>query len=376
MEITINQESLLSAVQVVSRAVATRPTMPVLGGIFVRASVPDRLYLTATDLDAGISLVTTAQVHRPGSVVLPGRMLGEAVRKAPAGAIGLATDPGNFVTTMTWGHRSSLSIHGIEPEQFPSLPEPREEWGIQVKAGELRAMIRQTGFAASQNESRPILTGLLLEVRDGKLWMVGVDFSRMALRTLTLTGQSEGGQQRAVVPAKVMGEVARLLSGDDELVHVVFSSSHAFFTMGSITVLSRLLEGQFPMYAQLIPAEAEVVTTVGIDTTAFLESCDRAALVSDELDRTVKLRFQDDHMTVLAATPDVGMLTEELPVELTGEEMEVAFNTRFMQDALRNVVTERVVLKLTGLESAAIFSMEEREDFTYVLMPLKSPGSA
>lgn len=376
MEITVTQESLLSAVQVVSRAVATKPTMPVLGGIFIRAAAPDRLHLTATDLDVGISFVTTAQVHKAGAVVLPGRMLGEAVRKAPPGAIGLSTDPGNFVTTMTWGQRSSLSIHGIEPEQFPSLPEPREDWGIRVKGGELRAMIRQTSFAASQNESRPILTGLLLEVREGKLWMVGVDFSRMALRTLPLSGHPDDGPQRAVVPAKVMGEVARLLSGDDDQVHVAFSSSHAFFTMGNVTVISRLLEGQFPGYSQLVPPEADVVTTAGIDTAALLESCERAALVSDDLDRTVRLRFAGEYLTVLAATPDVGMLTEELPVQLSGDEMEVAFNIRFMQDALRNVTTERVILKLTGLESAAVISMEDREDFNYVLMPLKNPGYA
>lgn len=376
MEITVNQESLLSAIQVVSRAVATKPTMPVLGGIFVRAAAPDRLYLTATDLDVGISLVTTAQVRAEGAVVLPGRMLGEAIRKAPPGALSLSTDSGNLVTTMNWGQRSSLSIHGIEPEQFPSLPEPKEEWGIRVKGGEPRAMIRQTGFAASQNESRPILTGLLLEVRQGRLWMVAVDFSRMALRALPLSGEPDPGPKRAVVPAKVMGEVARLLPGDEELVQVAFSSSHAFFTMGSITVSSRLLEGQFPVYTQLLPAEADVVTTASIDTTALLESCERAALVSDDLDRTVRLRFTGDHLTVLAVTPDVGMLTEELPVELSGNEMEVAFNIRFMQDVLRNVLTQRVILKLTGLESAAMVSMEDREDFVYVLMPLKNPGYA
>ncbi|MEW6523564.1 MAG: DNA polymerase III subunit beta [Bacillota bacterium] len=374
MELTIAQEALLSALQVVSRAVATKSTMPVLTGVFLRASAPDRLYLAATDMDSGIALTTTAQVHTEGAVVLPARIMGEAVRRVPAGNLNLSTDPANFVTTMTWGARSSFAIHGIEPEQFPTLPEPREEWGIRVKSEDLRTMIRQTSFAASQNESRPILSGLLLEFKDGELWMVAVDYSRMALRSLALGGQEKPGQHRAVVPARILSEVARLLGGDGETVQVAFSGSHAFFTIGGMTVMSRLLDGQFPAYEQFIPEN--FIATAVIETGKFLETCERAALLSTDEDRTMKMQLEAERILVTAATPDVGMFEEEVVVQVTGDPLEVAFNVKFLQDILRNVSSERVVFQATGTESAAAITMENREDFVCVLMPIRIRGGA
>jgi len=345
--------------------------MPVLAGVYLRATAPDRLYLAATDMDMGISLTVKGEVNSEGAVVLPARILSEAIRRIPPGRINLTVDPSTFVGTITWGTRSTFSIPGIEPEQFPALPEPREEWGISLGAEECRNMVRQTVFAAAQSETRPILSGVLVKLEPDELTMVAVDYARMALSKTTLGQEQPGAKHRAVIPARTLTEIARVLGGTGgERVQVGFSHSHAFFGIGEMTVLSRLLEGQFPAYEQFIPTA--FVTRVTVDAAALAESCERAALVCTDEDRTVRMKVGDQCLTVQAWTPDVGMVYEEVPAHTEGDAMEVALNVRYVQDVLRNVSSEQVTLQFTGRFSAAAITQEGSDNFICIIMPIRT----
>ncbi len=374
MEITVNQDQFMHALQVVHRAAASKSSMPVLNGIYLRATAPDILYLAATDMEIGISLTIDAQVKEEGAIVLPARILTEAVRRLPNAPLDIAVDMTNFRAQLTWGARSSFDIHGVEPEQFPTLPEEKEEWGMDLNSETLKQIILQVIFATSQSDRRPILAGVLFELKEGNLTTAAVDYARLVVRKLKLDGRISGEGQRSVIPARILNEVIRILGSDDRQVEIKLSTSHAFFTIRDMRISARLLEGQFPAYEQFVPTEEKHVAHMVLNTEELLQAVDRMSLVSTDDDRTVRMQMQEQGVLMSASTPQLGEAEEEIAANCTGELMDIYFNVKYLQEGLRHVEEETVALNLTGKESAATLTFPESTDFIYVIMPLRSEG--
>ena len=374
MEISVNQDQFLQALQIVHRAAASKSSMPVLSGIYLRATAPNILYLAATDLEIGISLTIEAQVEEEGSIVLPARILTEAVRRLPNAPLHISADLTNYTAQLTWGARSSFDIHGVEPEQFPTLPEEKEEWGMAMKSETLKKTIMQVIFATSQSDRRPILAGVLFELNDGNLTVAAVDYARLVVRKVKLEGRISGDGQRSVIPARILNEVMRSLGNGEKEVEVKVSTSHAFFTIRDLNISARLLEGQFPAYDQFIPAPEKYIAHLVVNTEEFLQAADRMALVSTDDDRTVRMQMEEQGVLMSASTPQLGEAEEELAANCKGESMDIHFNVKYLQEGLRHVEAETVAVNLTGKESAATLTFPDSDDFVYVIMPLRSEG--
>lgn len=371
MKFKVTQERLASSLQLVQRAVATRASVPVLSGILVETT-PDGLALTATDQEIGIRVKLPATVAEEGSLVMPSR-LGDIVRKIPFGEITVETDPGNNTATVTW-ERSRFVIHGFAAEDFPPLPEPVEASGYALSKAELRRMVKRTGFAVSHDDSRPVFTGILLNVEDAKIRFVATDGFRLAVAQGVLSGGQGEGKGEAIVPGRALSEVARVLGEEgDGKVRVSLGENRAFFETddGATRVVCRLIEGQFPPYKQVIPKQ--FVTRVTCATQGLLDACERASLIARDVGQAIKVEIGSAMMVISASTPDVGIAREEIPIETQGDALEIAFNPRYLIEGLKTVDTEKLTYEFTGpLSPSCVRPLGEQDDsFTYVVLPMR-----
>jgi len=371
MRFKVAQEHLATGLQLVQRAVATRATVPVLSGILVQTT-PEGLALTATDQEIGIRVKLPATVGEEGALVLPAR-LGDIVRKIPFGEIAVETDPANNTAIVTW-ERSRFVIHGFPAEEFPPLPEPAEASGYTLSKAELRRMVRRTSFAVSHDDSRPVFTGILLTVEDGKIRFVATDGFRLAVAEGPIVGAEGEPKGEAILPGRALSEVARVLGEEgDGTVKVSLSENRAFFEADreGARVVCRLIEGQFPPYKQVVPKQ--FVTRVTCATQGFLDACERASLIARDIGQAIKVEINGSTMVISASTPDVGNAREEVPIESQGDTLEIAFNPRYLIEGLRTVETEKLSYEFTGPLSPSCLRPvgEQADSFTYVVLPMR-----
>jgi len=373
MKVRVDQQTLSAALQTVSRAVSTRSTIPALAGILVEAS-PDGLFLKAYDNELGIHYPLAAEVEGGFSIVLPSRILGDIVRSIPGGNIDISIDTSTYTAEVKWG-KSEFSIHGFDPAQFPDLPTPTGRNRFAVPSDTLRKMIRQTSFAIAQSDVRPILSGVMMEKNGRELSMAAVDGVRLAYRRFFLgseeyQGSTSGEDIKAVVPGRALNEIARIAAEASETCFEI-GSGQVFFDVGRIRIVSRLLEGQFPPYRQIVPSS--FVTTARVQTSVLHDAVERASLISADDDYAVRLRLSSEGIGVLSASSKVGRAQEAVEAQVEGEEMEIAFNARFLIDGLRAVDAQEVLFRTTGRFGPACIRPLEHENFIYVVMPLKTP---
>jgi len=369
MKFKVAQENLAGNLQLVQRAAAARPTIPILSGVLVETS-SDGLTLTATDNEIGIRLTLPAMIAEDGAFVFPGR-LGDIVRKIPFGEIAFEIDRSNNTANISWG-RSRFVIHGYSAAEFPSLPEPGSAPALAVSQTDLCRLIRQTGFAASHDDSRPVFTGVLLVVAEGKLRFVATDGFRLALAEASADIPADQTFRDVIIPSRALAEVAHVLGEEgDGPVRIAFSDNRVFFEASHERVVCRLIEGQFPPYKQVIPQS--FVTRLGCNTQDFLSACERASLIAHEVGQAVKLEISATTMVISASKPELGNVREEISVESQGDPLEIAFNPRYVIDGLRNISAERMAYEFTGPLSPTCMSPEDgkQNSFTYVVLPMR-----
>jgi DNA polymerase-3 subunit beta len=295
------------------------------------------------------------------------------VRSIPQGNITIEADPSNHTATLTWG-RSEFTIHGFDAAQFPSLPEISAGGVITVETETMKGLIRQTAFATAQSEARAVLTGSLLEASGREVSMVAIDGVRLSFRRVYL---SKDGipESRAIVPARALNEVARLIQSGPEVesVGLQIGQGHALFTIGDVRVISRLLEGQFPPYQQIIPKS--YATTVTVRRQDLHDACERASLVSSDDDNTIRLSLSEGRVSVSAASPEVGRVREDVDAQVEGENLEIAFNARLVIEGLSAIDADEVLFRTTGKFSPACIRYVDHENFIYVVMPLRTAES-
>lgn len=367
MKFTCPRETFLQGLQIVQRAVPGKTTLPILSGILLETS-KDRLRLVATDLELGIECFVPVQASDTGSTVVEARFLTDIVRKLPELAIDFRTDEAKGQVEIKSG-AARYTLHSMSPADFPTLPETDAEKTWEVEQGRLRRMIRETAFAVAADETRPFLTGVLWEINGDQVRMVATDTSRLALAEVTSANQVQSAQ--VIVPNKCLLELSRLLEPEAETpARVTLSGNHVVISLAEARFISRLIEGQFPSYQQVIPRVFK--TKVELDRETFLEAAERAALLARDGPSIVKANLTQDGVGLSAYVPEVGQSEEQLAATTTGEDCEIAFNTRFLIDVLRILETERVTLELTGRHSPGVIrpAAADGEQYTYVIMPV------
>jgi DNA polymerase III subunit beta len=364
LRITCAKSELASALSVVSRAVSTRGAVQVLGGILLQAE-DDKLTLSATDMEISIRTSLAGEAEGDASVVVPGRLLTDLVRLLPDDKVTLAYDEGDGVLAVNSGsHASRLNVYSAE--DFPRLP-PLDVDLQTIDAGALLATVEKVGRAASRDESRPVLTGVLVRFEGQKLVMAATDSYRLAVKETDLA--APGPDLDAIIPARALQELTRLAAGAEE-VELGVHENHVIFSAGDVWLTSRRIDGQFPNYKQLLPETFEI--EIGIAREALHEVVRRAGLMAQR-NAPLRLRFAEGELTVSAQTQDVGEATESLPIEYAGEELEIGFNPDFLRDGLEAVSADTVQLKLINRLRPGLIAAPD-ESFWYLIMPIRLAG--
>ncbi|HYZ19981.1 MAG TPA: DNA polymerase III subunit beta [Gaiellaceae bacterium] len=365
MKISSAKDELVSALAAVSRAVSTRSTVQVLSGILIRAD-DGRVELAATDMELSLRLPLEADVEGGGAVVVPGRLLVDLARLLPEGDVTLEQKPEEAVLEVTGGSSTSR-LHTYSAEDFPKLPDVQGADTFIVDRAAFQATVARVSRAASRDESRPVLTGILVRFEGGRLVMAATDSYRLSVKETELEGDAP--ELEAIVPARALGELARLAADADEL-RIGVHENHVLFNAGDVWLTSRRIDGQFPNYKQLIPEtfEHEVV----LPRDEFLDVVRRTSVMAQR-NSPLRLRFANGEVTVSAQTQDVGEARETLPVAFSGEELEIGFNPEFLRDGVESVESDEVKLKLISPLRPGLIRADD-EDFSYLIMPIRLAG--
>jgi DNA polymerase III subunit beta len=364
LRVTCQKSELAAALGVVARAVSTRGAVQVLGGILLRAE-EGRLTLAATDMEISLRSSLGGEVAGDASVVVPGRLLTDLVRLLPGETVTLAHDEGDGVLTVTSGnHSSRLNVYSAE--DFPRLP-PIDVSLHRVDAKALLDTIDKVGRAASRDESRPVLTGILVRFEGEQLVMAATDSYRLAVKETPL--EAAGPELEAIIPARALQELTRIAGGSDE-VELGVHENHVIFSAGDVWLTSRRIDGQFPNYKQLLPETFEV--EIETPRAPLLEVVRRAGLMAQR-NAPLRLRFAEGELTVSAQTQDVGEATESIQIDFAGEELEIGFNPEFLRDGLEAVAGDTVRLKLINRLRPGLVAAPE-ESFWYLIMPIRLAG--
>jgi DNA polymerase-3 subunit beta len=366
VKVTCAKEELTRALSVVGRAVSTRASVQVLGGVLLRGS-DGRMELSATDMELSLRLSVEAQVEGEGAVVAPGRLLVDLARLLPESEVVLEHRPEQGVLEVTCGP-ASYRLNTYSAEDFPKLPEVEGAQTFAVDASAFLETVSRVARAASRDESRPVLTGVLVRFEGGKLIMAATDSYRMSVKETELAGGA-AAELEAIVPARALTELSRIAQDSGEL-QIAVQENHAVFGAADIWLTTRRIDGQFPNYKQLLPETFE--HEVMLPREEFLEVVRRASVMAQR-NSPLRLRFAEGEVTVSAQTQDVGEAKESLPVPFSGEPLEIGFNPDFLRDGLESVEGEEVALRLISpLRPGLIYS--EPEDFSYLIMPIRLAG--
>jgi DNA polymerase III subunit beta len=369
MRVQCQQEHLLHEVQTVSRAISSRASMPILGNLLLEAS-QNSLKITATDLELGIESRISADVVEPGSMTLPARIFSDIVSNLPQSTVTLDVTEGDTKTRINC-ENIKFEILGLPAADFPLIPADGGEVVARIDAGLFRTMIRQTSFAVSTDETRPFLTGVYVMLENGGARLVATDGGRLALRTAKLAGATKG-KIAAIVPSKTMGELVRALGGIEGELAVASHENQLIFTVAGMRFVSRLIAGQFPAYEKVIPAEFTQRIRVG--TEQLLRAVRRASITARDSANVVRLSAAERTLTITSNTPEVGKAQEDIEVRAEGETVQVAFNAKFLLDALANMDTPDVSFELTGSLSPGVLRPVDHTDYLYVLAPVRVYG--
>jgi DNA polymerase III subunit beta len=366
MKVVCSKDELVSALSVVGRAVSTRSAVQVLSGILVRGE-GEAVELAATDMEMSLRLSMDGQVEGGGAVVVPGRLLVDLARLLPEGEVTLEHKPEEATLQVASG--SSVSrLHTYSAEDFPKLPDASAAQTFLIERGAFLDTIAKVSRAASRDESRPVLTGILVRFEGGKLIMAATDSYRMSVKQTELS-DSEAQELEAIVPARALSELSRIAQDADEL-QVGVQENHVVFGADDVWLTTRRIDGQFPNYKQLIPEAFEHEVT--LPREEFLDVVRRTSVMAQR-NSPLRLRFAEGEVTVSAQTQDVGEARETLPIAFSGEELEIGFNPEFLRDGIESVETDEVQLRLISPLRPGLIHSDE-EDFSYLIMPIRLAG--
>lgn len=375
MKVTVLQENLARGLGIVSRAVSPRSTLPVLSNVLI-ASDEGRLRLSATNLELGITCWTKARIEQEGSTTVPARTFSDLVNTLPSDQVLLSLDT-KTQTLNVKGGTSTNDIKCIDAQEFPPLPVPDLEGAVQLNVTDFREMIQQVAFAASTDEARPVLMGVLMKVEKDKLTMAAADGFRLSVRTATLSSPAPAALT-AIVPARALIELARVAGDGDEPIQMVLPKGRGqvLFRVKDVEVVSQLIDGTFPDYQQIIPRKYTSRTLVS--TASLLKACKQAEIFAREGSNVARLNIksadgdlQPSEVEISATSEETGKNETIVEATVDGSGVLIAFNVKYLREALEIIKTPNVALETSAANAPGVVRpVGEDNEFLHVIMPM------
>ena len=357
------KQKLQEGISIVQKAITGKSTMSVLEGIYINAN-KEGLTLIGSDMDVSIETKVEADVISEGSIVIDAKIFGEIIRKLPNSDIKIETMENDTVQITC--EKSIFNVVYMNSDEFPELPKLNENMQIEVPQNILKNMIKCTSFATAQDETRPILQGILFEVKERTLNLVALDGYRLAIRSEYLDSDFD---IEIVIPGKTLNEVSKILEDVNDLVQITFTNNHILFNLNKTRIISRLLEGKFVNYKSLLPEEHKLLVTV--KKQDLQNGIERASLMAkDGNNNLIKLDVQDDAL-VITSNSQLGKVREEVFINLQGDKIQIAFNSRYLIDVLKNFEDEEVVMEMTSSVSPCIIKAKDADNYKYLVLPVR-----
>lgn len=366
MKLTILQSNFVKAINQVSRVVGTRTTLPVLGNILISAE-KGKITLSGTDLEVAITTQATGKIEEDGRLTIPARLLSDFIVNNNDESISLKVSEDNKV------HLSSdhfkANINGVSAEEFPTIPSLSKESFCNIKRTDFSDAIKKVLIAPANDETRPVLAGIYFEFKDKTLTLAATDSYRLAEKKLTL--ESDIAEKKFIVPARTMNEVARLMGTAEnaENIAIAATENQVSFVIGETEVVSRLIEGNFPNYSQIIPASSKITATA--DHQALTNAVKMTSLFAKDAANNIKIKVVAKMLQISSAASEAGDATSEVEAETSGGEVEIAFNSKYVLEVLQVISDDKVVMQFNDEASAGVIKSPKEDSFVYIVMPLR-----
>lgn len=362
LRIKVNQNLLSNHINIVQKGISSRTTLQILDGILLEA-FDGKLKLTATDLEIRIETYLDCEILEEGSIVINSRIFGDIVRKLPNSTIDINVQDNNINIKC---ESSEFNILGSNPREYPELNTVIDRNSFNIPKDLFKSAIRQTVFATTKDETRPILTGVLLEINDGKAAFVALDGYRLALRNISINCNEN---IKIIIPGRVLEELNKILDDSEEDMIISISSGNVIFNLGNTIVSSRLLEGQFLNYKDIIRDEHK--TNIVVNRRAFQDSLERASLLAkEEKANLVKLNIYDDELIIKSNT-EIGNVNEKISARKDGENVNIAFNSKYLLDGIKVIDADEIKLSFVGSLNPCIINPVNDKNYTYLVLPVR-----
>jgi len=367
MKLKLFKESFLRALGLSVSVINPKNSLPILANILIETVGKDEVKITATDLEIGIATTAPAQVIEEGSITAPAKKLFDIIREMPSGEFDLQITKNNSIHIRSLDNEkgSQFKIMGLPKDDYPKLLEYSLAEAISIPQKTLKECLGLTVFAISRDETRYVLNGALFIFKDKVLKIISTDGRRLAYVKKTIDKGSVGDFE-VIVPSKTINELLKLLE-DEGVVKIVLARNQIVFDFGKTYVVSRLIEGHFPNYEQVIPKEEKA--TVKLLRDGFLQAVKRASLLTSQESQSVKLEFMKNKLAISSRSPNLGEAREEFPAELEGDDIMIGFNPHYLMDVLKNVDSESITISLSGSDRPGV--IRGKEDYLYVVMPMQ-----
>lgn len=363
MKATILQKNFAKALNAVSRIVATRTTLPVLGNILISVD-NGKITFGATDLEVGILVEVPGKAENPGKITIPARLLSDFVLNNSDENIALTLEA---LTLNLKSERYEANIKGIDAEEFPTIPEVSGKSFCSIKAADLSGALKKVIIAAANDDTRPVLAGILHKFDKKTLVLAATDSYRLAEAKIDLPAEIE--TKDVIIPLRTMNELNRLLGAFSGEVVITLDENQVFFQLGDIKIVSRLIEGNFPPYAQIIPTSSKITAKVALSEA--VQAIKMSALFSKDIANNIKVILNKEGMTIKSADSEAGNTVSKVKCEASGGEIEIAFNARYLLDVLNVLEGDEVTFNFNDEASPGVITNEKTKDYLYLAMPLK-----
>ncbi|EHV5308709.1 DNA polymerase III subunit beta [Staphylococcus pseudintermedius] len=375
MEFSIQRDYFITQLNDTLKAISPRATLPILTGIKIDAT-NEGIVLTGSDSEISIEITIPNQVDgqeiinvvEPGSVVLPGRFFVDIIKKLPGKEVKLSTNE-QFQTLITSAH-SEFNLSGLDPDQYPLLPQVSSDDALQLPVKVLKNIIAQTNFAVSTSETRPVLTGVNWLIQQNELLCTATDSHRLAVRKLKLEEEIE--DKNVIIPGKALAELNKIMTDSEDHIDIFFASNQVLFRVGNVNFISRLLEGHYPDTSRLFPENYEI--KLGLNNSDFYHAIDRASILAREGgNNVIKLSTGDTQIELSSTSPEIGTVKEEVTAnDVEGGNLKISFNSKYMMDALKAIDNEEVEVEFFGTMKPFILKPKDDDTVTQLILPIRT----
>ncbi|MFW5998420.1 MAG: DNA polymerase III subunit beta [Halanaerobiaceae bacterium] len=368
MKFTIEQNELNQGINNVQRAVAKKNTMPILKGIYLEAHEKKGLHLIATDLELGIECWIPADIIESGAIVLPANYLTSIIRELPNEKINFKVDLNNYQADIKC-LSSEFNINGYDPDEFPQLPEVKNPQTLNINSSKFKQIINEVKFSISNDESQPALTGSLIEIKENNLTMVSTNTYRLAYSKTKLEEKAIKSDEltKIILPGNTLNELSRLLPDKEKNVEILINSNYSRFCFNDINIISRLIEGKFPNYQQVIPEEYN--TTITVNRRQLQHAVKRASLIARENSNIISLSTNSNILIINSLDSDAGKAHEEVEINKEGPEQNINIDAGYLLDIFSVLGTEKISINLIGPLNP--LTIKQNNDYIYLIMPIR-----